>query len=343
MKLLLLLFVSRLCLSSVGYDTKRVKYGETVRLEIRRSIYVVEFTAEDSWSGKILWKQDEHLDPDEKRRWKVTGNSFIISNVTQRDIGVYSLMDKAGVQRSITSINVYTPKLDFSLKEGDFLQFSGNVQESSCNIVFFPERGREIELVREGVWVAYRNDPACSRFSFSKPCFLFTENVQSSCDGRFEVRDEYGDLALEVFVEMQSIDPMYFAIGGGILAFMLISCCAMRCCCRQSSSQTKPPAVSEAVVRYNEYDREPAGQRQNQLSQPSRATTGPLIHGAPTSPPAYSTVYSRAEQPDGAAEPLCSDPEPRFELKGLNFNFTPPLSSDSTDVHVYTSNKLNFP
>lgn len=46
--------------------------------------------------------------------------------------------------------------------------------------------------------------------------------------------------------------------------------------------------------------------------------------------------------PSFRSDCLSSDPEPKFELKGLTFPFAPPLSSDSTFSDVYTSDKLNF-
>lgn len=53
-------------------------------------------------------------------------------------------------------------------------------------------------------------------------------------------------------------------------------------------------------------------------------------------------VSAPAEQASAPTAPLYSDPGIQFELKGRNFPSAPPLSSDSTFCHVYTSDKLNY-
>ncbi|XP_029963566.1 uncharacterized protein LOC115400043 isoform X2 [Salarias fasciatus] len=313
--------------------------------------HTLEFTPKDSRTPSVLWRRGATQVAD-GQRWRVSGTYFEIPRVTERDSGTYRVLVDRG-NNGIGILEVYHRTIELNLKSGQLMSFSGDVARNSCNIFFIPKTERDIQLVRDGILLYNIEDIGCSGFYFERPCRLSNDEPQSSCSGHYEVRDENGDIALEVYMEMQSQYPIYFAIGGFILVVILVSCCATRLCCGRSSSRTKPPAVSEAVVRHNEYEQEPVGPRQNQLSQaprtrlaaePSRTTTGPLIHDAPrvNLPPAYSSMYPHVHQPNGAAEPLCSEPEPRFELKGLNFNFTAPLGSDSTQSDVYTSNKLNF-
>ncbi|XP_029963575.1 uncharacterized protein LOC115400062 [Salarias fasciatus] len=347
--LLLLLFVSLVCLSS-GFN--EVEYGKRYGFDMTERAHTLEFTPKDSWTPSVLWRRRDTQVAD-GQRWRVSGTYFEIPSVTHRDSGTYRVLDDRRRRRLEETLHVYHHTIELDLKSGQRIYFSGNVAKHSCNIFFFPKAGYEMQLVHEGVLQDDIDNTPCSGFYFEKPCQLSNENPDSSCSGHYEVRDEHGDVTLDVYVEMQSQYPIYFVIGGFILVVILVSCCATRLCCGRSSSRTKPPAVSEAVVRHNEYEQEPVGPRQNQLSQaprtrlaaePSRTTTGPLIHDAPrvNLPPAYSSMYPHVHQPDGAAEPLCSEPEPRFEPKGLNFNFTAPLGSDSTQSDVYTSDKLNF-
>lgn len=53
-------------------------------------------------------------------------------------------------------------------------------------------------------------------------------------------------------------------------------------------------------------------------------------------------VSAPAEKADAATVPYDTNNEPRFELKGMTFPSSLPLSSDSTYCDVYTSDKLNF-
>lgn len=328
---LLLLFVSRLCLGKPFPTYHEVEYGSTYRFYIPDEAQSVEFTRLYDLEKRVVWKRDEPQST-EGTRWRVTGSYFSIINATSTESGHYMVINRRNRQISVRSITVTAPVLEISLKTGERLHFSANVDEKSCNIFFQPDSKSVIEVVVRGDQRHHFNDTVCQGLYFTPPCQLQNAEVSASCNGHYKIKDNNKGVALKVNVAIQSYYAVYFAIGGLILCVILISCCVTRWCCRGSSSK---PKASQPVLRsHHQYENEPLGGRLNPLSEPSRTpgessrtTTGPLV-----SPLTHCV----------AVDPLCSDPEPRFELKGLNFNFASPLASDSTHSHVYTSEKLNF-
>ncbi|XP_010770050.1 uncharacterized protein isoform X2 [Notothenia coriiceps] len=183
------------------------------------------------------------------------------------------------------------------------------------------------------------------------------EDLQMSCQGRYEIRDQDGDTALVMILEMEAPPAEHSAIGisMGVFFSSLFVCVLRRCCCKGSSSENKTsePEAAGPDVPYEEYDLEPVRLQPDQVSEPSgtpyRAqppltSTDPLIHNHPSveMPPTYSEIFAASGQTDAPTFPVHSDPEPRFEVKGMTLPSAPPLSSDSTISDVYTSSKLNF-
>ncbi|KAK9518034.1 hypothetical protein VZT92_023362 [Zoarces viviparus] len=245
--------------------------------------------------------------------------------------GRYEIRDQNDNPAIVVSLEVSQITRYFEQKPGDRFEFTYDLEPKSCNIYFFPES--------------------------HQPCGISNEVLQMSCNGRYEIRDRNGDLAIVVSLKMQPLPDETSNIGIGVGGFLvsLFCSCVMCCCCGKSKSKENgsETAAAEPDVQHQEYDTEPVGPRSNQLivrsgthdpDPPSYTVTDPLVRDHPSVdlPPSYSEVSAPAEQPDAPTVPVHSDPEPTFEFKGMTVPSAPPLGSDSTNSDVYTSDKLNF-
>ncbi|XP_023251820.1 uncharacterized protein LOC111646536 [Seriola lalandi dorsalis] len=360
MRLVLLLLGASV---SMGISNYNEEYGKIHRMRLHSKVRFITFFPKYSSDGMILWKRDDLL-PSEDRRRKVMGTYYVISNLTQRDSGRYVMSDKDQRILSTTTLEVTESTRSFTRYPGRELSFTFDLEPSSCNIYYFPDQNeglRNPTIVREGRLQEDLGHFGCGGFELLKPCGILKEFLQMSCSGRFEVRDQDDDKAFVVYLYMESLDddePSHLLIAiGAVLGIIFCCCCVRSCCCGKTSSEedsSETAAVAAGpAVRYNQNDHEPVAPRPNQLSRPSRtrypaqsprASTGPLIHNPPTVnvPPAYSKVSAPAEQADAPTAPLYSDPAPRFELKGMTFPSVSPLSSNPTCCDVYNSDKLNL-
>ncbi|GAA6235843.1 uncharacterized protein LOC108899276 isoform X1 [Lates japonicus] len=358
MKVLLLL-AACVC-TGLSYDTyDEVFYGYTYRMRLHRKAVSIKFIQSYSSDATILWKRDDPPASEDSRRM-VVGAYYVIENVTQRDSGNYIMSDKDGKVLSKKNIEVKARTWSYALKPGQRFNHTFYLEPDSCNIYFLPEsdhewRKSEIEIVHKGRLREDLYELDCAGFDLLEPCGILNKYLQMSCRGMFEVRDHNNDKAWEITLEMEPLpfDPSHLYTGIIVAVAVLSCCCCMRCCCCKKRSSKSPETPAEPAVYYHKYDTEPAVLKSDQHSepsgthysaQPSYAPTGPLIHNPPTVnvPSAYSKVSAPAEPADTPTIPLCSDPEPLFELKGINFSSALPLNSDSGHCDVYTSDKLNF-
>ncbi|KAL3044887.1 hypothetical protein OYC64_013207 [Pagothenia borchgrevinki] len=270
--------------------------------------------------------------------------------------GRYEIRDENNDTALEVYLHVADPTIRTSeLKAGAQLSFNFDLEPNDCNIHFFGEPSFVIVLHGKLQRDLYEFD--CSGFELIKPCGILKEDLQMSCQGRYEITDQDGDTALVMILEMEAPPAEHSAIGISLGVFFssLFVCVVWRCCCKGSSSKNKTsePEAAEPDVPYEEYDLEPVRLQPDQVSEPSgtpyRAQppltpTNPLIHNHPSveMPPTYSEIFGASGQTDAPTFPVHSDPEPQFEVKGMNFPSAPPLSSDSTISDVYTSSKLNF-
>ncbi|KAK5897112.1 hypothetical protein CesoFtcFv8_010203 [Champsocephalus esox] len=266
--------------------------------------------------------------------------------------GRYEIRD----ENNDTALEVYLHKADptirtSELKAGAQLSFNFDLEPNDCNIHFFGEPSFDIVLHGKLQSHLYEND--CIGFELIKPCGILKEDLQMSCQGRYEIRDQDGDTVLVMILEMEA-EHSAIGISIGVFFSSLFVCVVRRCCCKGSSSKNKTsePEAAEPDVPYEEYDLEPVRLQPDQVREPSgtpyRAqppltSTDPLIHNHPSveMPPTYSEIFGASGQTDTPTFPVHSDPEPQFELKGT-VPSAPPLSSDSAISDVYTSSKLNF-
>ncbi|XP_054453645.1 uncharacterized protein LOC129090140 [Anoplopoma fimbria] len=372
--LLLLLgaFVS-IGISDDSYTEK--KYGEMHHIRLHRRPVLIEFSPKYNSNVTILWKKgDRPVIMDKK--FTMIGSHFSIYKLTQEDSGRYIMRDKDLNELSTYTLEVKAIRKNFEGKPGDHFSFSYDLEPNSCNIYFFQESDRQPiklknEIVRQGRLQGGLDEFDCIGFDVKHPCGISNKALQMSCNGRYEIRDQNNNTALVASLEMNQIkmsferepgdlaesshQPSRIGIGVGVFLSSLFCYCLKCYCCGKSSSKEDTPeiAAAEPDVQYQEYDHEPVGPGSDRLiqppetlypAQPSYTPTNPLVHNHPALnlPPAYSEVSAPVEQPDAPTFPLYSDPEPKFELKGMTFPCAPPLGSDSTHCDVYTSDKLNF-
>ncbi|KAG8004060.1 hypothetical protein GBF38_008142, partial [Nibea albiflora] len=280
------------------------EYGAEFKIPLQSKAQYIEFEHMDSFHTVTVW---ERGDPPDSRR-KVEGYYYVIKQVTQLDSGLYEVKDKRGIILYSKSLKVHEKKMTLERSIGEDFTASFDLEPNSCNIYFFPEEDDEEHTVaRRGV---HLETHYCQGLTLFEPCGLENNDLEMSCSGRFEFRDLNGNKALVVTLIMESppFNILYIGIGVGIISAVLSCCCCLkRTCCRKSSKkdQSETPNADEPAVYYHE-------------------------------------VSPSAQQEDVPTVPVPSDPEPRFEVKGLTFPSAPPLSSDSTGSDVYTSDKLNF-
>ncbi|XP_056294999.1 uncharacterized protein LOC130209400 isoform X3 [Pseudoliparis swirei] len=238
-------------------------------------------------------------------------------------------------------------------KAGEQFDFTLNQEPDSCDIYFFPESQSEsrysmINIVHRGRLAQRSDDVDCTGFDLLKPCGISKVDLQISCAGRYEIKDQNNDTASVVSLEIKQLpyEPSHIGIGFGVFLSSLFCYCVKCCCCGKSSSKEdgSETAAADPDAQYQANDDQPAGAASHQLMQPSAAEQPPPAYEYPSEslPPPYPEVSAPVEQPDAPSGPVYSDPEPKFEMKGVTFPSTPLLSSDSTSCDVYTSEKFNF-
>uniref|UniRef100_UPI0037E944FC uncharacterized protein n=1 Tax=Semicossyphus pulcher TaxID=241346 RepID=UPI0037E944FC len=341
---------------SIGLSYDEVDYGETYRIRLPWSAQSLRFHPKYTLNAFTLWNRDGSLASQDGRQ-EVVGSYFEISNVTQKDSGDYKFIAKNLNWLYTRTLKVKAKEMSFARKPGEYLKFNFDLEPNSCNIYFFPKGQPEVLIVSNGQLLYSYGEHDCEGFELLLPCGISNEALQMSCNGRFEVKDQNDNTALMLVLKMEptpsSFDTTYIGIGFGVFFSIVSCCCCARRCYKYISCSEKDESESpdaEPAEYYHEYDHEPAGPRRDELGQPSETLypalpsytkTGPQIHH----PPTYSEVSAPAEPSDAPTasdaptSPLSSNPEPRFEF---SFPSAPPLNSDSTYSHVYTSDKLNF-
>nr|XP_033488381.1 uncharacterized protein LOC117260532 isoform X1 [Epinephelus lanceolatus] len=299
--------------------------------------------------------------------------------------GRFEVRDQNGDTALEVSLEMNPSTETHERKSGEFLSVSFDLKQGSCNVFFFPERTGEkrevmVEIVRHGWMQPVSDEYGCRGFDLLKPCGIVNEALQSSCSGRFEIRDHNGDTAFEMSlaVESKPYVPSDWAFGAGVALTLLFFCCVRYCCCGGSPAKEDDPETdaAEPAKRYQENDSEPSRWRPHYLSQPSetpklvfsqRSLTRPLINQPPTVnvPPASpqinqpSTVNvppaspqinqpSTVNVPPASPQVSAADPptvpvnyDPALRFE-LKMKIPPALTSESPYSGVYISDKFNF-
>ncbi|XP_074530092.1 uncharacterized protein LOC141793359 [Halichoeres trimaculatus] len=343
-------------LVSLGLSDDELNYGQSYSIKLFRRAQTLEYAMYSESSWRTIWNRVDPL-AIEDSRYEVTDSYFKIKSVTQRDSGIYKQRDRSRTYVR-TDILVVEPYMRHELRSpGEHMSIEFDLEPDSCNIYFISDAEYEYEIVLQGNLVS-RFDDTCSGLEMSDQCGIRNDNLEMSCSGRFEIRDELNNKALVMILEMEyESDVSVLGVSMGIF-FILFGCCGTikYCCCNKSSTKkndsespdSTPALAPSPAANYLTYDREPAAPRREQPSEtlhpalPSCNPSRPLIHNPPVSvPPVYSEVSAAADmEEDAPTLPVpTEDPGPRFEL---SFASELPLSSDSNLSHVYTSDKLNF-
>ncbi|XP_044220677.1 uncharacterized protein LOC122991108 isoform X1 [Thunnus albacares] len=157
---------------------------------------------------RVLWNR---TDPQTNTggRGHVKHNVWEISELTQADNGLYNFRKKDKTLLSRIKLIVKANTRSYELSPEERLDFTFDLEPNSCNIYFISEsdlnlREFETEIVRQGRLERKGSDEVdCVGFQLSKPCGILMDSFQRSCVGRFEVRDQNGNMALVVSLKMK--------------------------------------------------------------------------------------------------------------------------------------------
>lgn len=97
---------------------------------------------------------------------------------------------------------------NFERKSGERFNLTSDLKPDSCNIDFFPEIDNQpgdmsIDIVREGRLQWDLDDHDCTGFNLLHPCGIENEALQMACNGRYEITDHNGDVAVVLSLEMK--------------------------------------------------------------------------------------------------------------------------------------------
>nr|XP_046262346.1 uncharacterized protein LOC124068277 isoform X2 [Scatophagus argus] len=344
-------------------------YGHLYSYSVPREAEFLEFIPLHSVDQlMVLWNlTDSQTNKGARRQMK--RNSWEISGVTQADAGYYNLRKKDNTLLSRVLLRVEESRRHYDTKVNTRLFIQKPFVDVPWTVTFTREGETEqIPLMKDGK--PFKESSWNLEASFRRRISFLHDSieiapVQIRDSGTFEFRDPQGNLAesAEVLVEPEFTPTwVYAAISGGIIFAVIFCCCCIRkCCCGKSSSKrdesaaavyhhdenrpTGPTSYSAALASHYSY------RPVNSLAsrEPATASLGPPvynpvnIHVNPTQPEvAAPGGQGVTPAPSGSFDLSSSDPDPRFELKGLAFPSAPPLSSDSTFCDVYSSDKLNF-
>ncbi|XP_053180110.1 uncharacterized protein LOC128363195 isoform X1 [Scomber japonicus] len=327
----------------------------------------------------VLWNR---TNPQTRKgsRVLVQGDSWKITKLVQPDNGFYNIRKKDNtlISRIKLTVKEYTRHYTGDDVKKDRLHISYPNDFTPWDVTFSPKGTKTKVTVMEA------GDPLeTDLFSESgkfegriqeEPNGLTIDPVENTDSGVFEFRDNDGNLALVVHLDLEDDRSLteyipayeYVAIIAGIiLVIVCCCCCCKKCCCKKSSAKRgSTPQTAEAPAVYYHgtnqpdcpsysaappapaYSYQPISTLGNQVptTSPGPLVYNPVdIHVSPTQPEvAVPGGQGAAPAQSIGSDFLSSDSGPTFEFKGTTFPSAPPLSSDSAYCDVYNSDKLNF-
>ncbi|XP_034037616.1 uncharacterized protein LOC117520378 isoform X3 [Thalassophryne amazonica] len=337
-------------------------YGEDLYYDISRQSEFLEFTPTRSLDQpKVLWNQTSTQSRKTDRVW-VRFNSWEMIKLSQADNGYYNFRRKDNTLLSRIKLTVREKIENFILMEEDSLTITLPLECTSCTMSY-SRRGDTDTLVVMKAGHVVQDGPFKERIWMHGSDQIEIESLKTTDSGQFEVRDQDGNLALllelNVRSRVEAISPaVYVGIPITILFVLFFCCCCVKKCCCKKGSSKREPAVQTLAVRYQDANQDTGPSHvpppySSVYSYPcntirttesaSSSTELPVlspteIHMSSHPPEVAATGQQHAAPvvPDFGCSSL--DSEPKFELKGLHF----PLSSEATFCDVYTSDKLNF-
>ncbi|XP_077433828.1 uncharacterized protein LOC144058974 [Vanacampus margaritifer] len=359
-------------------DEVQKYYHTKFRVDIPSQAETLEFYTASNTYPSILWNRTHTGGPS---KGKVKHNSWEISDLTQADGGYYNFRKEDHTLLSRIKLRVTGYNNDYISKEDSHFHMQYPLSFNPWDITFKPSMGDPITVMRSGRLSNlndYREDSHFEHRLFLEPDRLEINPVKVKDSGIYEFRDNDGFLVFMASVDVEEVETpayVYVILFVAIVAAVGICCCCIRrCCCKKSASKTSTSQTTQAAapapaVYYHgtnqptgpsysaapppgTYSYQPVNPVVPRQPSPAPASVGPPaynrvdIHPDPNptqlEPPVVSTGHGVAPASTQALDPLPSDPDPKFELKGLRFPSVLPLTSDSTFDSVYTSDKLNF-
>ncbi|KAM9377024.1 uncharacterized protein KZ484_009424 [Pholidichthys leucotaenia] len=331
----------------------RGDYGDKLHYYIPATSEYIEFTPPQSLDQpKILWNR---TDPQSRSRGTVKRSVWQMVGLTQADNGFYNFRkkDKSLVARFRLTVKAQTRHYDTKEGRGILIDYPFNAITET--VTFKPKNSEmETQMVVEGGRLVIEN-----RRFHKEPLFgIAIDEAEIKDSGIYEFRDREGNLALIAQLEVEKEYSLLFILLGTAAAIILVGAICICCCCRKKCcKKDQPPQTAAApqVYYHNEYQPptsrysdapassasyQPVSSRvpkEPTTASPESLPYGHVIHGNPSQP---EVLPSRGQQiapvaPVSSDLPS-SDPEPRFELKGLTYPLASPLSSESTSCDVYT-------
>ncbi|XP_067455248.1 uncharacterized protein [Thunnus thynnus] len=264
----LLLLSACVCLGLADGRYVEEQYGKMFRWMIPEDTRSLEFTPKGNSEVTVLWTRHvkKGMDPafsalDHKPLkgkvdlfWGFICCYYELSYLTLEDSGLYTMRDKDKKLLLNVTIEVIANTRSYELSPGQRLGVTFDLTWDSCNIYFIPEsdpnvKGFETEIVRQGRLERKELDKVnCGGFQLSQPCGILIERFQSSCVGRFEVRDQNDITIFVASLEVKHrVDPKtttkglrretVAAIASGVFFFLSSCCGCLKKCCGESSSR----------------------------------------------------------------------------------------------------------
>lgn len=320
-------------------------YGNSYSFSLPRKAEFLEFTPLDSLDQpSVLWNRS-NPQINRGRRWHVRRNFLEMTKLTQADNGHYNIREKNNKLASRTKLTVTEQHRTLNKKEEEEFILSFDLETDLCTVTFVPESGSEkITVMKAGRLVnkwsqGYIFSGRIRELSSTAPLLgIEIESLKTTDSGRFDVRDQNGNLALTLSLEVEPVPvsaPVYIGVAAGS-AFSVIFCCycLRKCCCGKSSSKRDSPVSDTAAdppVYYHDEPSQPSGPSSStspyvptyiynpalpksssvepQLQEPSQ----PSVPSSSTSPHAPTHTY-QPSSPLNLTEPLFSSGEPQVPV-----------------------------
>ncbi|KAM4586924.1 uncharacterized protein V3H82_005673 [Fundulus diaphanus] len=249
----------------------------------------------------ILWNRTNTLKND-KRRGNVQYNIWRISGVTQADNGFYNFRrgDKSLDSRILLTVKENTHFYDPKVNE--HLLITNPSTGGPWTVTFKQETEHEwVTVMKDGQLV--QGDDTFSERMTIRSNGIEIYPVETTDSGTFEFRDQQGNLALSVQVEVFHESHHMVTYIVAVVALLLGICCC--CCCKKrfcKKDKSADAATEGTAVTYHDNS--------------TTTATGPVVyyHGTnqPTGPSYSNQPYASVYPPHPVNPPAFTEPAAVF-------------------------------
>lgn len=343
-------------------DPENMYYGSVFSWRVPSEAEYLEFsqttTSSDPLQPVVLWNRTDPL----FGRGSIKRNYYEIYSLKQKDSGYYRFRGSDNQLIQWKKLIVQENTRNVEHKEGGYLHMDyvlhglRSYRFTRSQVLFTPLGSEKKQTLSEA--------DKQGRVEITDRYFAIN-NAKLEDSGSYEFFDDQDNLVLRVKVEVIANETtwVYVVVFALILfAVTFCWCCVKKRCCKKSTDKRNSPATqTEAVapaVYYPETSQPTHPHAPTYSYQPVNppASRGPTVTSP--EPPMFNSVMADMSPPpptQGTAPEsyrptsftptsygfTMSDSEPTFDLKRMPFS-APPLSSDTSISHVYTSDKLNF-